>query len=198
MAFFNLHHWRMRQIRRENGLCGKKLLGRGLFAAVYDGGDTVLKLTACEKSYYLNRDYWAPKGVHFPTLVNDFGMVGEYRDTGIYLVEIEKLVKFPRGAVERRLIKKIVDCTESATENHYVKNGWKRMHDARVDALWTVAQEDWLPESMREALEGIQTFCFDYGDCVPDFHPGNFMMRPGTGDIVFSDPVATNSMIMRI
>lgn len=194
----------LRQIRNKFSYIPEvqlPLLGRGTSSAVFDNGNSVLKLTTDAPSYYLLRDYCAPQGPHFPTLIADHGMLNEDDDDEpYYLVEVEKLTKVPRSGgyqgVRRRLLDRIYNALVAA--GIYKAGNMSRADHQRlcaVRALETVADEFYASMSLGEALEDLARFLLNY-EAQLDLHSANIMLRGET--LVFSDPVISPTTINSI
>lgn len=176
----------VRRIRNSEHLRGLPILGRGMFGAAFDNGDTVLKLTVDDAAYMLATDWvLRPDGEHFAKTFHNYGMVGEHQGNyPIYLFEVEKLAKLAHGSEQKRLARRLVTQVGAS-----VKSGWQDDRAAMI-ALDTHSQDETLPESIRESLTGLSIFLSNAGDhCGLDLHMGNFMVRPACGTLIFNDPV---------
>lgn len=181
-------------------LAGKRKLARGKFSAVYDNGDTVLKVTTDSSCYELMK-FYAQGNKRFPTTIRDFGVIGvqKLHDLNIYMVEVERLNKISTASIElRRLVRKI--CNQSADimatkapifERHQAKIAMARIVP---ETLYQMSEDSDFTSDMREALEFIAQFSMDYDGIGLDFHSGNFMVR-NNGELVFSDPVCNILLI---
>lgn len=202
-----------RAARQHPAIKGKKLLATGQFSAVYEGStpDTVHKLTVDPAAYWLFNDgVVGVAGKHFPKTVNDFGSIGDTvvhanlragrpREVPIFLYEQERLVPLPMKSEQRRLASKIIKAARAASGNSQLFKGFSSTHRARdVDdaklTLNELSNTEELPVSLREAAYELSKFCDYYDDLFLDMHYGNFMVRPETGDLIFSDPFGCSSI----
>lgn len=185
------------------------MIGCGQFSAVFEGSrpDTIHKLTIDPVAYWLFNDgYVGVEGKHFPKTVEDYSDVGEVvihanlrsgrpRKVPIYLYEQERLQPLPMKSEQRKLAKKIIDKARGGTTvSVRSPTGRVRDVDTAKAKLETLASQEDLPESVREASEQLADFCDYYDDLFLDMHFGNFMVRPETGDLIFSDPFGCASI----
>lgn len=193
MSILNLKHWGTQQAMRHEALKGLPLIGRGMFCAVFDKGETVLKLTADRIQYGFYTDYTAPTGDHYPRLVENYGEVGEQHEHMLYLIEMEKLTKIGRRADCPDLAWEQRKAIISISEEWRAKHVWKHshvknpIHYCRVTdlaVLNAMSKDERLDESMRTVCEELAMFVSDY-DAGLDLHRGNFMLRGET--LVFND-----------
>ncbi len=181
-------------IANHPALQGLTRIGRGTFSAVYDNGDTVIKLTSDAHHYELLTQGYACTD-HFPKLVNDWGDVGvqEFGDADLYLIEVEKLSKVGASTDAAKMARKL--CALAA-KTMKIKSPIFERNAKSIDmslivpeTFFTMARDEKLPDSIRASLEQLASFCMDYDGVAMDFHLANFMVRPGTDTLIFSDPV---------
>lgn len=170
-------------VMRDPLLKGKKMIGRGMFAAVFEGcrPNTVIKLTADSAGYWLLNDgCMRVKHWHFPRVKENFGDVGEIsigkEKFPLFMFELERL---ERARGEARKLAKFVSEKEGRT--HCC--GYNT-----VEKLAILSDDRRLPRSTRNAMKEMQQFCSNYDNVALDMHLGNFMQRPN-GELVMSDPV---------
>ena len=185
MSILQLRDPGVRRAMQHPALTGRKKLARGSFCAVYDAGDTVLKLTCDAKQYALYADYTAPTGDYFPRLVENHGHIGETSSgLSIYLVEMEKLDRVGRDApletkrLARQLLNSIEEPFDRSLHRHVggrvpIVEAAKR---ASIEALDAVSEDESLPEDLRDSLADLGVFVSNY-DCSADFHMANLMRR---------------------
>lgn len=176
----------VRQLRKESPLRNKPLIGRGMFGAAFDNGDTILKLTVDEAAYMLATDWVVrPDGEHFAKTVHNYGWMGEHAGGySIYLYEVEKLAKLEAGSEQRKLARRLVTQVGGS-----VRNSWHRARAAQ-EALDLHGKDKTLPESIRDTLLRLSAFLDNVGEhCGLDLHLGNFMVRSSSGTLIFNDPV---------
>ncbi|MFK3740915.1 hypothetical protein [Massilia sp. TN1-12] len=175
---------------RHPALRGLPRLARGAFCAVYDKGDTVLKLTCDPVSYEFGAGFARPLGDHFPQLVDDFDCVGETRaGDPLYLFEVEKLQPIRRNT--RREIKLAAGRLCESVDATWSKHRWSVRHSssdsvASYRALQELAANEAFPNTVRDALSELALFAGNHGAIV-DFHQENVMLRNDT--IVLNDVV---------
>jgi hypothetical protein len=175
---------------RHPALKGLSRLARGAFCAVYDKGNTVLKLTCDPVSYEFGAGFARPLGDHFPQLVEDFDCVGETRaGDPLYLFEVEKLQPICRSTP--REVKLSAGRLCQSVDVTWSKHRWstRNAHDdcvASYRALQELAGDAEVPENMRGALGELALFAGNH-EAIIDFHRDNIMLR--TDVIVLNDVV---------
>lgn len=184
---FNLNHWKMRDLRQLPELKGKKLIGRGMFSAVFEGStpDTVLKMTVDSVGYWLlNCCAAGVGGEHFPKVIKNHHDVGEVNvgktEFPVYLFEMERLVKLKVGSAAKKLARKI-----STSQLKISRASWSSDVTGQLGELASVAK---LPETLRQAIRDVENFAGNYPNAQLDMHMGNFMQREN-GDLVITDPM---------
>lgn len=185
---------------QHEALAGKSRIGRGKFSAVFDNGDTVLRMTVDPIAYELHTVHFAPTGPHFCRLVNDYGDIGQMHERAgghpIYLFETEKLQPVRSNLAARRDMQKIL---KTSGDVHYDAQRLARANRGSVYSmhLLTKMLEEGMeiPQSMLEAIDELSSFVGGYPDASVDFHSGNFMVRPGCGTLVFNDPLCDVSKL---
>jgi hypothetical protein len=187
-AFLNLTDPGVRAALRHPALAGKKRIGRGGFCAVYDNGDTVLKLTADGVAHDFAASAWRPQGEHFPRLVDSHFCIGETSGGDLlYLYEAEKLQPIGRDSLYH--IKKAVKDLNVKVGATYANQEF-RGHNTEVynssRACEELAQNVSLPDTMRDAFSQLATFIASWNAAL-DFHSKNVMLRGDT--IVLNDPI---------
>ena len=186
---------------RHEALAGKTRIGRGSYSAVYDNGETVLKLSA-DMAHYEMLKFYADGYTALPTMCKDYFDVGEQVKFGgivLYLFEVERLTKMKAGTAEYRLAKcmcnRAANLMETKTpvfERNKDKIGMERIVP---ETFYQMSEDATLPVEIREALGQLGRFSMDYEGIGMDFHMGNFMIRPSTGQLVLSDPVMSINII---
>lgn len=184
---FNLNDWAMRDLRQLPELKDKKLIGRGMFSAVFEGSrpDTVLKMTVDSVGYWLlNCCAAGVSGDHFPRVIknhHDIGVVDVGKtEFPVYLFEMERLVKLKVGSATRKLARKI-----STSQLKISRASWSSDVTGQLGELANVAK---LPETLRQAIRDVESFASNYPNAQLDMHMGNFMQREN-GDLVITDPL---------
>ena len=182
-----------RVINSHSALRGKQRIGRGFYSAVFDNGDTVLKLTADAHHYDLLQFY--AEGPHFPKVIVNHGYVGDQKagEFPLYLLEIEKLVKVPSKTDNSKIVHKLC---RTAARMMAAKTPIFERHADKIDmarivpeTFYQMSEDKDLPTQLREGLEQLGRFALDYEGVGMDFHPTNFMQREATGELVLSDPI---------
>jgi hypothetical protein len=188
----------VRSAARHPALKGLPRIARGTFCAVYDKGDTVLKMTCDPVQYGFAADFSRPKGVFFPEMVEDYFCIGETNaEERIYLYETEKLTPAKRtnratNTTVSRLLKK---AQAQFTKQVCTAKGVHDRVTGSVNAMNALANDEELPEDLREALADVGTFCSNY-EAMIDFHRANIMLR---GDqIVLNDVVCETAALLRL
>lgn len=203
MAILKLNHPGTRAAMRHPALRGKERIGRGFFAAVFDNGDTILKLTCDSRAYDFHCDMAGlhiAGNRHFTRVVEDFGDIGEQDGNVIYLMEMEKLEKLQPATPQKKFAKKIErNCAKMLLSK---QPAFERL-SGRVDRSRIVPEtlfqlsenEAEYGESMCNAFERLASFSMNYEHVCLDIHSGNIMVRPDTGDIILMDPIADAKLL---
>ena len=185
MTILKLRDAGVRRATRLPVLAGLPRIGRGTFAAVYDNGNSVLKLTCDRVHYSMLCDGLAPRGEHFPKVIRDYGEVGEMKGDPLFLVEVEKLTSIHRSSPEartsaRKLIKIIEHHWSRTWTPTYLGNQGAGQKNAKLLAgarfLRALMFDQNIPEQMRQAFEELSIFVENF-QCGLDFHPANIMCR---------------------
>lgn len=191
---------------RHDALKGAKKIGRGMFAAVYEKGDTILKVTCDANQYAMYRDPHHPDGPYFPVTLKDYGDIGETSDgLPIYLVEQERLDKLRGGPIEvYRAAKAVATFMGEETNRKYREmrhRGSYTMRDAdmqqraSIEALESAAcNKDFAPE-LRASMLDIAVFVANYEGVAADFGMSN-MMRRGS-QLILNDVVCHGPSVDR-
>lgn len=184
-------------------LTGKKRIARGKFSAVYDNGETVLKVTTDSTGYELMK-FYANNNKRFPETITDYGMIGVQKlyDLNIYMVEVERLYQINTAPLSsRRLVKRLCKQASNimATKTPIFEKHENKITMARIvpETLYQMSDDKDFTPDMREALESIASFSMDYDGVGLDFHSANFMVREN-GELVFSDPVCNILTMERV
>ena len=157
------------------------IIGRGSFAAVFDKGDRVMKLTVDK----FQHDFLgASDNPLFPRVYHSLGQVGEVNGCPAFLVEMEKLNRIEEGSFHEAFVKRLI--------SEFVGN--YPAHDETVsdalccaEALLRMSNKESFTSRLQSGLLDIAEFVVRH-NCIADFHAGNFMLRDK--QIVFHDPVA--------
>lgn len=171
-------------------LAGKRLIGRGAFAAVFEGSrpNTVYKLTSDAVSYWVLCDpYVGVKHRLLPKVVHNYGEVSEFRIKAemfpVYLLELERLLPIRRGTPEKKLVRLI----EKASHP-------RRFDDDERELFMRAShRSNGLPPAVRQALRMLGDFVVNFPNAHADLCAQNFMRRV-SGDVVFSDPLFDRQM----
>lgn len=192
MSVLKLKHPGTKHALTHPMLQGKKMIGRGWFCAVFDNGDTVLKLTMDTVQYGFYTDYFRPQGQHFPTLIENHGVIGEQYESSLFLVEMEKLTPLKRKAdapaawdLRRNLIELIERLRSDVCDKIPLKITPVEYNRLLTDKVLSAAAEsDMLTEDMREIMGEMASYagCYQAG---LDMKRDNFMLRGDT--LIFND-----------
>jgi hypothetical protein len=185
--------WGVQAALRHPLLEGKKLIGRGVFSMVFEGTrkNTVLKMTVDNIGYYAFNDWVVGcRHRHFPRVVHSEGDIGSAkingRDYSIYLFEMERLQPLAAGSEARRLARRIMNVSATASGKYH----WKTGDDIRAMLTFgEMVRDSSLPRSVRNAVQQLEEFCGNVPGGSVDLHMHNMMMRKN-GDLVIIDPVA--------
>lgn len=184
----------VRAALRHPALAGKKRIGRGAFCAVYDNGDTVLKLTADAFQYrFYAEPHWFDDSPYFPRLVHDFEDVGETADgLSLFLVEMEKLDRVSTLPACRRQVRQILKVADEFYYPHFdrahkIRNQHERRKMVCIQTLDDMSVDERLEPGLQDALDRTRNFLSNH-DCAFDLHQANFMRRGE--QVVLNDVVA--------
>lgn len=198
MAFLKLRDEGVKEAIRKCGLDALTRIGRGTFAAVYDKGDTVMKLTA-DRTFYELHSWYTQDNPHFATVIAEHGCVGVQQSTKtpLYLIEVEKLRPLQNATENKKLARALCKAARMTmiSRGDVVRSLASRglIDHSRIvpETLFQMADSKDLPiqESLREALRQIGSFSMDYDGVGLDFHQSNIMERVSDGTLVLCDPV---------
>ena len=178
----NLFDPNVKKVRATHeALVGKRVKARGTYCAVFDNGDSVLKLTTCRASYYMVTDGVAAcSGPNFPKLVNDYGEVAD----DLFLYEVEKLKPARSNSEVCSLARKLAKRWEQSC---YAKSFFFRDCKSVVnESNLPIERKQNLIDSFDEMERFVGVFGFD--EVSPDICERTIMTRPATGEFVWSDP----------
>lgn len=181
------------QVRRGY-LAGMKRIGQGQFANVYEVPDreAVRKLTTDPTSYSLTADWvWLEMREHveqhFPRVFEDFSDVAEVNGATVYLVEVERLLPV-RNTPYRKLIKGWIEGWECFLRRPPTSILVSRPSMTLLSQLYCekVGKEG---GAFADVFAALADFFGNYGGKL-DLKISNFMVRPGTQELVFNDVVS--------
>ena len=167
-------------------LDGLPELGRGESSIVLDSGDRerVFKVVSSPADYFYLAADDRPRGIHFPKLFQDHGVVGKARSGyAFHLLEIERLLPVAGAAAD--LAHRLSAAYWEGCEK------WANMGVNRGRlALYHIGREPppGLPASLVQAVAALSDFIEEYPVQPDILNPDNLMMR-ADGTLVLSDPV---------
>jgi hypothetical protein len=167
---FSLRDPGIRNILFKYGLDDAKPIGRGMFSAVYDCGDRVMKVTS-DLAYVNFLDYC--KGDFFPALY------GRHREDSarlpIDVLEIEKLTPLHRaGAPVAKQGRRLVRAFNRAAFEEWRGRDWQRRRlAAMVEHAESTGDDDYV-----NAILDVEHFATNWiGALELDVHGANLMAR---------------------
>lgn len=168
-------------------LDGKREIGRGEYSIVLDKGDDerVYKIVSSPADYFLYTAEDRPRGVHFPIVHADHGVIGRAASGYVlHLLEMEKLYPLAEGSPAADLAHRLIDVYWKACEN------WHRLGaDMGRIALHHISTTPLaIGPSLSDALKALSDFVEEY-QVLPDILNANNLMARKDGTLVFSDPV---------
>lgn len=177
----------VRQALRHPLLAGGKLIGRGVFSAIFEGNNnSVMKLTADSVNYRMLNGDSCVKHRHFPKVVANHTTVGKVTIAGmdfpLYLYEVEKLQRLHRNSDAGRLAWKMAE-----KQRHWAHSDFTDF-SVSVITVGEMTKDTKLPRAMRNALAQLEAFILSCPDGILDMHFGNFMQR-ANGELVLTDPL---------
>lgn len=182
-----------RRVQAFYGFKGLPKIGQGCFSTVYRlGADRVLKLTCDTAHYALLGKRLDRINPHFPKVYEDIGFLGMTNNkVAIYGVVMEALNKVGRKGTPARTMADTI----SNAFNGYCSNNEIFMQEDHVvraihiNGLEKLADLVNAPDGLADAFKVLKRAVESIPNCSVDFHRDNFMVRPGTGEIVIVDPV---------
>lgn len=170
-------------------LAGKALCGQGCYSAVFDNGDSVLKLT-CDHVY---RDFICScsgsPGV--PKLIKDHGFIEDEEFGIVHLLEIEKLTPLDKWDHESLVLesKAIAQAIEYRVAARELGESPEYGNKALVNAVKDVIGSQMFSRPIMWALSSICKFIEKSGhDVLFDLkNPANFMTNGK--HLIISDPL---------
>ena len=177
----DLRESRVKEVRKKHeALIGKRVKARGSYCAVFDNGDSVLKLTTCRASYYMVTDGVAAcVGPNFPRLVNDYGEVAD----DLFLYEVEKLKPAKFNSEVCSLARKLAKRWD---QSHSKSSFFNSCRSVVNKSNLPIERKQNLIDSFDEMERFVGLFGFD--EVSLDICERNIMTRPVTGEFVWSDP----------
>lgn len=169
--------WLLRKTTRDYSAPFAKKLGEGQFMRVMTTEDpgVVRKFgTDCyglRGQLMLRRNF--PNNPHFMQRFEYLGMFECDDHPPLFYADVERLEPITRARYPE-LCWRITISPNSLLLQRRVFEAQKRKHDT--------------PGSMIEAIEALFWVARQLGRTSLDLHMGNIMVRPSTGDLVFSDP----------
>ncbi len=171
-------------------LRGRREIGRGESSIVLegdtvDGAERVFKLVSSPTDYAFYTAADRPRGVHFPVVYADYGIVGtSSRGFPFHLLEMERLYPLADTAPATLLAKRLCSAYFEGCRLWYhlaQDMGKIALHHLVVTPFgWN--------EALREALSALEAFVEEYG-ALPDLIKTDNLMMRRDGTLVFSDPV---------
>ncbi|MFM0095609.1 hypothetical protein PQQ87_08350 [Paraburkholderia nemoris] len=167
-------------------LQGKKPFGRGRYSLVFDNADAVLKLTvdrgAVDLQAYLEN---ACQSLHtLPKIRRVVGEIGECAGQPLWLLEVERLDKLVAGTPQRKQalrLKKI----QHGINGKAIAESYFRVAELTCRHMSVSSEID---EQWSNTFRLLADYAAGKHHLGCDFHPGNFLTRPATGELVLNDP----------
>lgn len=182
-------NWRSKEMKdklEQFGLEGKKHIAKGRHSRIYpDHFDPSMVVKVSEDLTWLGLMRNIPHSYQpsFPLLDDGTIRIGD-----IYSVRVERLDKLVRATDPYREVAQTIKRMDGIK--------WEVSMAVRHDILALVrlySRTYDLPRWTLDALGGLHSYLIQ---CTPegrrlalDLHMANFMLRPGTGEIVFIDPI---------
>jgi hypothetical protein len=174
---------------RSSGVIGRKL-GEGSYSAVYEGmkPGQVVKITSDSSTvhYLLQASMFVERGDrHFPRIFSYLGAVARDDDDGTVLhgFMLERLCGVRRGSAAWH-------------QRNRIRAGLNAPNEEELAAaiLDLAEGDEALPASVRKSLKRLVKIHGRIGEAMFDLSAGNFMMRPDTEELVFSDPLMSGDV----
>ena len=168
-------------------LADRAEIGRGEYSIVLDHRDAerVYKIVSSPADVFLNTADDRPRGIHFPIVHADHGVIGRARSGyPFHLLEMERLYRLQDGTAAASLAARLIEQYRDACRQ------WTHLGAGmgRIALYHMTTSEAGPGGSLMQAIKALSDFVEEY-DVQPDFsNPDNLMMRKD-GTLVFSDPV---------
>lgn len=168
-------------------LRGRREIGRGEYSAVFeaDDPDHVLKLISSPADYFLLTAEDRPRGIHFPVVYKDHGVVGRAASGyPFHLIEMERLYPLEKDSGAANLARRLAMFYWQACQK------WSQlgMHMGRIAFFHMLKEPLAVDETMHEALTALSEFIEEY-QVLPDILSTDNLMMRKDGTLVFCDPV---------
>ncbi len=166
---------------------GKQEIGRGEYSIVLDKGDgeRVYKIVSSPADYFLYTAEDRPRGVHFPIIHADHGVIGRaISGYPLHLIEMERLFPLAENSAAAELAKRLIEIYWTACQQ------WNRLGAdmGRIALYHMTVHPLAINQSLQQALKALSDFVEDY-QVLPDILNANNLMMRKDGTLVFSDPV---------
>lgn len=203
MRILNLNDHGTKAVLRELNALPENRIGRGALCAVYDAGPhEVLKISADVIQLESVRFYL--QGTHYPAMTKDIGYVGTQFRRNLSLVAYQSERLNPLKTADKAT-KKLARDLISKSGLIFMASAAKRPYDRRESdterraaqtlmVLESLAEQDSLPLSLREALADVHGMAMDYGTLSLDISASNLMVR-GTDELVLNDIIVDGSVL---
>ena len=166
---------------------GKQEIGSGEYSIVLDKGDgeRVYKIVSSPADYFLYTAEDRPRGVHFPIIHADHGVIGRaISGYPLHLIEMERLFPLAENSAAAELAKRLIEIYWTACQQ------WNRLGAdmGRIALYHMTVHPLAINQSLQQALKALSDFVEDY-QVLPDILNANNLMMRKDGTLVFSDPV---------
>ena len=168
-------------------LNGRREIGRGEYSAVFEADDPehVLKLISSPADYFLLTAEDRPRGIHFPIVYADLGVVGRAQSGfPFHLIEMEKLYPLVDHSPAADLAHRLTAFYWQACQK------WSQlgMSMGRIAFYHMLKEPLSIDNTMHEALTALSDFIEEY-QVLPDILSVDNLMMRKDGTLVFCDPV---------
>lgn len=176
-------------LRTSAPLSGRKFIGKGSSSEIYDGGDSIFRLSTDGASHTFVV-LAAKQALSVPRCLNDWGRImpsDDYPEIDFYwLAEFEKLHElecYPKALEEvKEWVSAVLKCAEVDSNLVIDRHELGRVHSV-ISELSVAGRL--VP--VKAAMSFMCVQCLKTGADL-DFDESNFMVRPGTGEILVTDP----------
>lgn len=179
------------RVRNSHLLTGKEIVAAGSFSVLFNGETpgSIYRLSTDNATHdFASRA--KDKGLAgVVNLLDDYGAVAIYKDDQLYpdylwLAHLERLTPLESGSAPHQSVAKLLLHLTGEPDGVLLTELGER--EAVITALSTAPKDSYT----ELVLEAMQLVLPEYLHAVDfDLTISNFMIRPGTGEVVMSDPV---------
>jgi len=190
-SLLNMNHHELSLLKRSLPEIKGRMLGRGVFSAVYPRTeDSVWKLTMDSHNYELAKSGLSDRSRSYPRLIEDRGIVGTAEDLPVYLIAVEKLISNNRHPVANQIADSFCNRYKAFTYINQVRSR-EATYTAVIEGMKSDPE---LPDNIVEALSLLNSYIIGLDTFLDLGNVSNFMFREN-GELVFNDPICDQELL---